>query len=261
MDFLAKLSTFLNRGFFRQGKEAHYDLKGSELRLHARYSLLMSQMMEINILPENISANICDISYGGALLEFQEADRLQIESLIGKSFDFQIKYFGSKSKGSAKAVHLQAKNRQVGIAFEHNSIDTLVFLRDILELMRIGASLTAVNRSLIKDTENNPHTMLFRGDSPTDLQYNKKNDSIEDLILSYRQGDKQLELRYTPEEISTGHPQLNEISDPLRSAIASRGVNLEILRDAISILVGFNALQKDPSVEKVILQLKARFPK
>lgn len=230
----------------------------SELRMHARYSVNMAKLIEISLLPAGTPAYVCDLSYGGALVEFDQNGNTDVQHMLDHYFDIKIKHLGRSCKGRAKVVHMQSDRKRIGLSFEHTSVDLLVFLRGILEFMRLGASMIAINRSLTRVNTGESDTLLYRGDAPTDLQYKRSNGAIVDLILSYRQGDELFELRYTPQNISASKSQYSE-NNSLKQQPTSIVPEEEIIRDAICVIIGFNAVNNDPTIDKLISELLTKF--
>ena len=160
-----------------------------ELRNHYRYQPWHSEM--ITVTGSDGSKLKCfDISYGGIAIETPTSiEPAKIERVT-------IKAAGTTCNIPLKMAHTESD--YTGYTFIHESGDSLLFLRGILEFMRCGSTLKRIPDEHLKQEKLDSKGIVWRGDGPSDLT-----SQDEKLSLTFRDGSMYLNLVYDGKSLKT----------------------------------------------------------
>jgi hypothetical protein len=110
--------------------------------------------------------------------------RLQVQlQILDQSIDVEV----SKAHEARDA----ARGRSfIGFSMHHESVDSLVFLRDIIESIRVGKTLAALDPSTLKEPYSKPNWLCYRGEGPTDVRLKVGNNAriLEEAHITFRSG-------------------------------------------------------------------------
>lgn len=113
-----------------------------EQRTHGRYAIPQKSISQI-IIGGHLHLPLIDISYGGLSLSVPEDDIEEVQKLINNPLEGKMHILGDKLDVSLDFVYLDKSKREAGAAFHHKKLDTLIYLRDLLEAFRIGSGIKA----------------------------------------------------------------------------------------------------------------------
>jgi hypothetical protein len=248
------------RGAFSSEKAQKIEKKGdyplwSELRLHARYFVLSPELACLEIVSNGMKGTIKDLSYGGALVEFPESWDSNPKNPAIKSFDAKLTFLDQTCNTFVHLTHVRSDGNLVGLSFVHRNIETLVFLREILENLRVGSTLEVLNPSVLKEKHLKPGALLYRGDGPCDLTFQEAGENIESMLFTFRMGLSYFELKYENHVFSTARSSSDDQREAPKMEPSPNGVDLVILRNAIQILLGFLATHQNSKVTALMPKL------
>jgi hypothetical protein len=225
----------------------------SELRLHARYFVLTSDLASLEITATGAKGNIKDLSYGGILAEFKDS-WLNHPGISDKnSIEAKLTFLDQSTPVFVQVVHEKNGGQLVGLSFIHKNIETLVFLREVLENLRIGSTFYPLNTSHTKATESG--TTVYRGDGPCDLQIMEKDGKIQKALLTFRGGSTYFEMKLEGDVVTTARSKNEDQKVAAQMEPSPKGVDPSILRSAIQLLLGFLATNPKSKVVELLPKL------
>jgi len=211
----------------------------SELRRHSRYFVLDSDLATLEITPSGVRGQIKDLSYGGMLAEFQDTWLKNSPLSDPNSIEAKLTFLDQSTPVIVQVVHEKNGGQTVGLSFVHRNIETLVFLREILENLRIGSTLHPLDPSHTKDKFIGEGKTAFRGEGPCDLQIIEKNGSIQNILLTFRSGASYFELRMHGDNFTTARSKDEDQKISTQMEPSAEGVDISILRNGIQLILGF----------------------
>lgn len=213
-------------------------------RLHARYLISGEGVARIEL--ENGMAGIVkDVSYGGMAVKFELKDattptkipdplRARLH-LLDRSIECVMALVRSVHPPGQQTLY-------AGFAIRHESADTLIFMRDLIEPLRCGKSLTALDQSMRHERYKSAEWSCLRGDGPTDLiiRLTKDSLSLQEALLTFRISDSYCEVSFQNNTLRTGRMVgIGNSKMTVGSQMASTtDVDLTVLRQSICILLG-----------------------
>lgn len=217
--------------------ERQIEKSAEELRLYARYSLLEKGIGSIKILDNNQTGQIINISYGGILARFEDPWTEEIGIDDNRSFSAELEVLGQKTPTNVQFINARGPREFSGFSFQHRNVETLVFLREILENFRIGASLRSPPKEMVKEEYRSGKWTCLRGEGPTDYFCQIAEDSPKKALLSFRDGSSYCELKYEDGAFTTGRTV--DLDGPSsRIQTSEKGIDPVIFRQGIEILLG-----------------------
>lgn len=257
MGFLDTLKSLLSSGPSPKGGSSKPDASdyalSSELRLHARYFVLTSDLASLEVAATGVKGHIKDLSYGGILAEFKESWLTNPKITDRKSIEAKLTFLDQSTPVYVQVVHDKKGGQLVGLSFIHKNIETLVFLREVLENLRIGSTFYPLNTSHTKSAESG--TTIYRGDGPCDLQILEKDGMIQKALLTFRSGSSYFELKLEGDRLTTARSKNEDEKVAAQMEPSPRGVDPAILRSAIQLLLGFLATHPQSKVVELLPKL------
>lgn len=150
-------------------------------RLHHRYAI-SSLDCYLSVQGQDFRGKVKDLSYSGIGLEVD---------LIDQTIDFpspldgHLSILGKVVNFSASKVFI--KDNFMGLSFQHRETSVLLFIRDILEFCRFGASTGLIGRTMLQKKYSDPSWLVGRGDGPSDLslKISLAKNSVEEANWSF----------------------------------------------------------------------------
>ncbi len=211
----------------------------SELRLHARYFVLTSDLASLEIAATGVKGHIKDLSYGGILADFKESWLQNPLIADQKSIEAKLTFLDQSAQVFVQVVHEKNGGQTVGLSFIHKNIETLVFLRDVLENLRIGSTFAKLDPALTKGKYNVAGQTVYRGDGPCDLQIMETDGYIQNMLLTFRSGSSYFELKMDQDVLTTARSKNEDQKVASQMEPSPEGIDISILRNAIQLILGF----------------------
>ena len=132
----------------------------------------------------------------------------------------------------------------VGCTFVHDTAETLIFLRDVIEPLRCGKTFSLLPEDMRNERYIGPQWACFRGDGPTDLliRVKKETNELEEALLTFRFGDSYREVSFLDGRIKTGKSTQKPGESGGLVASSQMASNLDVdkvvLRHGAFVLVG-----------------------
>lgn len=213
-------------------------------RLHARYLISGEGVARIE-LEGGMTGVVKDISYGGMAARFELKDataQARITDpvkarlhLLDRSIECVMSLVRSVSTPGQQTLY-------AGFAIRHESADTLIFMRDLIEPLRCGKSLTALEPSMRHERYKGAEWSCLRGDGPTDLiiRLAKDSPSLQEALLTFRISDSYCEVSFRNNTLKTGKMvgSGNSKMTVGGQMASTTEVDLTVLRQSICILLG-----------------------
>ncbi len=213
-------------------------------RLHARHLIPFESMASLH-LPNGLVGVIKDVSYGGLAVRFDPKDVLLAEQIANPTgatlivLDRQIACVMSPVR-----VVKRDESLFVGFHFKHESPDSLVFLREMIEPMRCGKSLNSLSEDMRNDRYKGADWTCLRGDGPTDLILKRVvgGGDLEEALMTFRIQESYFELSFKGGKLKTGK-SLNAASNWSANTLtvgaqmgSTTDLDKALLRQAVCIL-------------------------
>jgi hypothetical protein len=229
-------------------KEVLEDVQ-KELRYHERLPLVPGDPISV-VLPSGHTARLVDISYGGVLLHVS-GSRLPNEEAFRAVEVLTLEHMGKTNEChvvSIRNINIFETGAMVAYEFRHQSAESLVFLKHIIEPMRFGKSLSKLSPEFLKEPYNGENWACYRGDGPTDVlaEYSDKGDVLERLIMTFREEARYLEVRYKGGKVTTAKTEKTiDAHGDVGAASAlvkqTAKIDQDILRSCAGIIMGFDS--------------------
>lgn len=244
MRLLSKLAKAFQRDPTSQGIESReLAAINRDSRLHARYMIAVENLAFLHFPDRTIGA-IRDVSYGGMAVKIplpatnslQVQDKLKAKlQVLDRSIECSLALVRSVAQADVGILF-------AGFSIHHDSADTLIFMRDLIEPLRCGKSLVLIDQSVRHERYQGHEWLCFRGDGPTDLivRLGKDGATLLEALLTFRISDCYSELSLKQNTLRTGRMRgEGEKKLAVGSQMASTAeIDLEVLRQAICILLG-----------------------
>lgn len=235
-------------------KKNRSNVSVEELRLYARYPLIHKKVGKIKILDNGQTGEILNLSYGGVLVKFDDPWTGEINPNEATSFSAELDILSQSSLTNIQFIHnIDEANYLAGFAFQHRNVETLVFLREILERFRVGSSLRTPPSEMLKEEYRSGNWRCFRGEGPTDFFVSTSSTNRE-AFLNFRNGSSKLELRLKDNKFTTRRTiDLGESNDQIETADTNQSIDPVILRQGVEILIGSASNEQTEKYAKEIL--------
>lgn len=216
----------------------HENESGKGHRVHERHTLSDRRLSNLTF-ESGLVATIKNLSYSGISVEFAEEDMKTVSELFDKDTtetwvaDLTIGFEKTKSKFTL----VRRIGRHVAFAFVHDLAETLVFLREILEPMRVGSTMVP--------------SYGFDGDQWKDRRFTLKGDGLSEVNfmidefgkllfsrLTYTNQGYIYEVTFQDNKIETGVAVINFGS--AANTKNNQQNDVRLLRQSLFILFGIN---------------------
>lgn len=202
----------------------------ADLREHERFESRL--LLELPILtlsvPGQGKKSVISVSYGGFGLALKDG-ALQ-EGLQEGHLHFLAE------KVPVKFKPLYKIQDRIGCQFVHETAETLVFLRPLLEFLRRGATMTLVDAQHMKESTRQAGSLYFRGEGPIDLVVNAAS-----VQLTFRDGDQYWGVQWNKGHLHT-LVAIDQVGVGARMAPTQK-LERTALERALLILYGMPVLQ------------------
>lgn len=150
----------------------------AESRIHERYNLSCPDAMTI-LSETNVTYDVLNISFGG----FASSKVHDNEVIFTGGQKAIIQFMGLQSDA---IIHKVYQGRHyIGFRFEHKDANTLIFLREIVENLRIGATMRSLRKEFLTEKYKSDMWICMRGDGPSELEI-ERNPNGDLIYLQYR---------------------------------------------------------------------------
>lgn len=213
-------------------------------RLHARY-VIHGEGIALLKLDDGLTGFVKDISYGGMAVRFVAEGNATLPSVLPPVVTGTFILLDRQIRCKLSPVRVVSQNSKVlfvGLSLRHESPETLIFLRDLIEPLRCGRSLAVLTREMRNEKYRGEEWSCLRGDGPTDLLLKTTPDGagLAEALLTFRVNEQYAELSFKADKMSTGRSLEDEGGGMLalgsRMATTSE-VDKAVLRHAVYILM------------------------
>lgn len=214
-----------------------------ERRVQARYSMGTHRVATLALPPDyhaTQAAVVRDLGYSGFSVFFPDVSAASRAEVLDRG---RLEILGQVCEVSMRFVHLGGE--VAGFEFRHQSPDTLMFLRPILEAMRWGSTLTPISDAAMKpsDAHGGPgHRAHYRGDGPVDLLVQEGaalTSALTELRLSFPSHERYNEVVVVGDRVETLVSESKRFSGDVAAKMAATvQPDLKALRTAALILLG-----------------------
>jgi hypothetical protein len=212
-------------------------------RMHPRYGVAAHSLVRLE-LPGLDPTPVHDLSYGGISVILPRAAAADAQRLprdvrarlviLDRGIDCHLTV--------ARLVD-QPKDRVfVGFAIRHEAPDSLLFLREFIEPLRAGQSLSVIDLSIRKDRYRDPQWLVLRGDGPTDVRiFTPTGEATpKEALVTIRFDDAYAELSVegghlaTRRSVGGGHGSETAVAQ----MATTTALDIAILRRSLGVLAG-----------------------
>jgi len=211
-------------------------------RLHARYVLQGEGIAAIEV--DGMQGVVKDISYGGMAVRFQ-SDKGNLPTTLPATVSGRFTLLDQQIAVKLTPVRLVLQNPKVlyaGLMMQHESSDTLVFLRELIEPLRCGKTLAELPAAVRHERYKGSEWTCLRGEGPIDLILKTSaNGELEEALLTFRIAQQYCEITYKNGRLSTGR-MVDRTGDGGKMQMGSQmaatsEVEKPLLRHAVYILM------------------------
>lgn len=211
MSFINRISKLINtpRNEAREDAEVREQLEQfhKDQRLHNRFLIDDKDIAKLTLNSGQVGT-VKDLSYGGLAVVFATELSSPFKDL---SADHQgrLRIADREIECALRAIRsvMPAANCcLVGFAFKHaDGPEALLFLREHLEPMRCGGTLTEVPAAIRNDRFSAPGWCAYHGDGPTDLVTRSTTEGqLLEAMLTCRAKDSYHEVQWRDGQLRTG---------------------------------------------------------
>jgi len=160
----------------------------AEGRIHERYPVSYSDAITITTEKSEVY-NVLNISFGGFASPLPHGN----ESFYSRGQRAHIEFLGDSCPALIHKVYQGPE--YVGFRFEHRDEKTLVFLREIIEYLRLGATLHILRKEfLIKEFQSDSWVCL-RGEGPSELSFHlDQSETTDEARFSFKSGEESYKI-------------------------------------------------------------------
>jgi hypothetical protein len=154
-------------------------------RQHHRYTVEHTTLFKLNFTSGH-SYNIHNLSYGGFGITSDDITADEMTFLISQT---QAELSVNGHTVAAGITFLYSHNDELGFEFNHDDMKVLEFLREYIEFLRLGSSLSEIKQEGPTDHK------ILRGDKSTDLVVKlDSNKKIYEACIGFSDGEQQIEI-------------------------------------------------------------------
>ena len=200
-------------------------------RQNKRYSLCYKNAAHI-VTPRKEWLDIANISFDGFAIYIAEADR----SKLFHSGHVGLHFLGEETTLYASQVYVGESVS--GYKFTHENSGNLIFLRELIDYLKMGTSLQILTVEKLQESFRSPDWICLRGEGPSDLQIQVgKSGEIEKCRLMFRIGDEYYQLQYKDKKL--------QMDSTKQAALTPAPV---VIRHGLSLMLGI----QQPHVVRVL---------
>lgn len=216
-----------------------------EGRLHARHVVNGQDLLSLT-LPSGAKATIRDVSYGGLGLLFPATDSPKV-GRVAESTKAQLKILDRELTVTGTPVYFMdrgANDLFVGFQIKHEAPESLIALREVLEPIRWGGSLSPIGPEVRHERYQGSEWSCLRGEGPTDLVIKTSPDRTDILegLLTFRVGSAYCDVSLREGRMSTSRSLSEGSRGPVdagsQMVTSGGGLDAATLRYAVYILLG-----------------------
>lgn len=231
-------------------------------RVHSRYVLRDDAIAHIT-LANGLTGVVRDMSYGGMALRFETNG---VTPPLAQEVTGQLRVLDREVSTRFCPVRIVSQNTQflfIGCTLIHDSAETLIFLRDLIEPLRCGRSMTQVPEDMRNDKYRGAEWSCFRGDGPTDLllRAHPQSKALEEALLTFRVGDTYREVSFKGGRFKTGKSTQGSSESNGYTASSqmanTHDLDKQVLRHAACVIIGMAATDRSRIEPLLHLVLKA----
>ncbi len=193
-----------------------------------------------------------DLSYGGASVlipgELPELLRSDDGRFTEKPVPCELRLLGDTYRTAAqiRSIRQTSDGTAVGLSFIHDDPILLLALRNIIEPLRWGGSVTAISKDIAADRYQGKEWHTYRGDGPVDLVIKiDESSNTNEFLLVFRHGQDYLEVQWQNKHLRTSRSkQTNQDTVNYSAAaqmIASPDIDLSTLKIAVALVSGIKS--------------------
>lgn len=270
MGFLSKLTKAFGRGAEAADDDGAIPKEIAALhndgRVHARYLIHGEGVARLS-LDLGLEGVVHDVSYGGMAVRFGESQKVDFPAQLPANCKATLSVLDRSVRCSLQPVRHVPQNGKalfVGFAMQHESSETLIFMRELIEPLRCGKSLVALDRTMRHERYQSEDWSCLRGDGPTDMLIRTRPDAtLAEALLTFRFAESYCELSYKDGVLRTGRSvSAHRSSVTLGSGMASTdSMDKAILQHAVFILLGAPTTcrqQVRPVLEEALARLSLK---
>lgn len=223
----------------------------ADMRIHQRFRLRQPLIISAQI-NQKIDAVIHDLSYSGIAIKQTDGENIEWDAM---PLTHPITIRSLDQTLNIDATRVYVAKGIAGFQFHHKTSESLVFLREILESMRIGSTIGFVEE---EDTDKKPGRIFaISEDESVELEIKQaaepalsreQNVSSSMIRLKFRHVDVNYILQFDGKNISMKTASFDHKADD-RSLLKTDMINKPILRQAIYMLMGL----QEESLEKAVV--------
>lgn len=149
---------------------------------------------------DNTRLNVGDLSYGGMALL---CDDEKLASYRNQDNVIEMTLHVYHLSMQVEVVSVHAGEGQTGCSFIHSKPDTLLFLRQVLEFIRMGSAVLPTPKEHMKENLKAPIYHMFQGDRGTELLVRTAGVAdVESLEIRFRDGHTDNRVQFTKGNMS-----------------------------------------------------------
>jgi hypothetical protein len=184
--------------------------------------------------------SVKDLSYGG--LAIKQSSKT-IEKLIKDKRSFKGSLHVLHKQHPCEIMPIYEHGEHLGCSFIHSNPDLLLFLRNILEFLRIGSTMELLPRHLMEEKYQSEGFEVYSGETGVDLIMRWEEDELDFLNLSFTESNVFSHIIF--EDGSLKYRRFNQDDKALLS-----------LEQGLFILIGFIQQFKLPALNFLVDLIK-----
>lgn len=192
--FVRKLLPFETRS-----EETHFAVTAlKDSRRHQRFSVSHPDFAFV-ITSRDDWLPVANLSFEGFAVFLSGSDR---EKLV-PSGHMKIHVLGEETKVFATQAYTD--DSIAGYKLVHENSDSIIFLRGIIDYLKMGTSLQFISKEMLREELRHPDWLCLRGEGPCDLQIKVNADKeVEQLFLNFRLEENYFQIDFKNGQIKVG---------------------------------------------------------
>ncbi len=202
----------------------------ADSRKHSRFSVCYKNAAYL-MTESGVRLDIANISFEGVGVYFERGEQ---DKLIS-SGKVRFHFLGIETDAFIQQAYLGAPI--AGYRLVHAESGTLIFVGDIIDILKKGASLELLKKDILQHHLRNEEWIALRGEGPTDLRIKvDRNEQVVHCALTFRIGEDYYELLF------------DGITLQVRPTGRGAPMSDSVTRYALGILLGI----QDPRVARLL---------
>lgn len=172
-------------------EETHFAISAlKDSRRHERFSICYPDLVFV-VTSRDDWLSVANISFEGFAIFLKGRDR---EKLFA-SGHVRIHLLGEETKVFASQAYTD--ETIAGYKFLHEGTASVIFLRGIIDYLKMGASLQFISKEMLREELRHLDWICLRGEGPSDLQIkvNEKKEA-EQLFLNFRIDENYFQINF-----------------------------------------------------------------